>query len=362
MLFPQTAPVFAAAEKEHAPAVSGEAPEENAFRSSAYPTYSSYHDRYAGEKRPDAEILVRGKDYRKARTDEPGAVRVGSIGSEYGQENRDDVLIWNTDEGTLTYEVTVPETGCWCMAFSYLPIPSHMASIEFAVTIDGEIPYDTASRASLNKVYESDGEIRCDSRGNQMRPAQHQTGLWCETALLDADGLFNDPLCFYLEKGTHEIGFTFEKGWLALDSFKLYNPAPLPSYADYRRSAEGTASDTLIRLEGENAAYKSSATLYPTEDNASYLASPSDPGKTVYNTIGAGSWKKAMQTITWVIPAEEIPADSAPTAGCIWTGECRVRSWIRSDSGTIPSGRMSFPKMKTGSRWSSTSQSDSSTS
>ena len=303
MMFPQAAPLAVSAEK-----IPDTAADPVTVSTPALSSYSSYYDLHAGDKRPDAEILVHGKDYAELLTDEPDAVSVGSIGSEYGLENRDDVLIFNTDEGTLTYEITVPETGCYCMAFSYLPIPSSMATVEFAVTIDGEIPYDTASRATLNKVYENDGEIRLDSHGNQMRPAQRQAALWCETELLDADGLFNDPLCFYLTEGTHRIGFEIEKGWFALDAFRLYNPSPLPSYAAYRQSAQGEVTATLIRLEGEDAAYKSASTLCPTQDNTSYLASPAKADKTVYNTIGAGSWNKAMQSVTWVIPASQIPA------------------------------------------------------
>ena len=304
MLFPAATPLAVSAEKERDTRETAVLQETGSLSS-----YSSYHDRYAAEPRPDTEILVYGKDYRNAESDDSKAVSVGSTGSEYGLESRDDVLIWNTAEGTLTYEIEVPETGCYSLLFSYLPIPSNTSSIGFSVTIDGVVPYDTASRASLNKVYENDGAIACDSRGNQMRPPQRQTARWCESALADTDGLFNDPLLFYLEKGTHEIGFVIEKGWFALDWFKLYHPQPLPSYAEYRQSAQGTASGTLLRLEGENAACKSAATLYPTEDNASYLASPSSAGKTVYNTIGAGNWNKAGQTITWVIPGSEIPQD-----------------------------------------------------
>ena len=61
----------------------------------------------------------------------------------------------------------------------------------------------------------------------------------------------------------------------------------------------------MIRLEGEQADYKSDSTLYPTYDNSSYLASPSNPTKMVYNTIGSGNWKKALQTITWNINDKE---------------------------------------------------------
>ncbi len=277
-------------------------------------TYSEYYDAHAGMNRPDQEIMVRGSSCTAWESDAEQDISIGSCGAAYDTENKENVLIWNAADGTVSYEISVPETGIYCMELSYLPIPSNMANIEFSILIDGESPYDTASRATLNKVYVNNGEIRYDSKGNQVRPSQKQIGRWCTTPLMDVDGLFNDPLIFHLGEGRHEITLEIVKGYFALEYLKFYNPDRLPSYDDYQKSVSSTVRredtpSTLIRIEGENALYKSDSTLYPTTDNASYLASPSNPAKTVYNTIGAGNWTKAMQTITWEIPAEELTSD-----------------------------------------------------
>ncbi len=277
-------------------------------------TYSDYYDLYVDAHRPEQEILIAGNSFTAWDCDEDANVSVGSCGAEYEQENKDNILIWNAADGTITYKIDVPETGVYCMEASYLPIPSNMANIEFSVQIDGKVPYDTASRVTLNKVYVNNGEIELDSRGNQVRPSQKQIGMWMTTPLWDVDGLFNEPLMFYLEEGSHELTLDITKGYFALEYLKFYNPTALDSYETYTSGVNASVSvestpSTLIRIEGEHAVYKSDSTLYPTADNSSYLASPSNPAKTVYNTIGAGNWAQAMQTITWEIPAEDLPHD-----------------------------------------------------
>lgn len=274
-------------------------------------TYCNYYNKYINENRPSQEIVVQGSSYDSLSYDEDANVSVGSFGKEYQQENRDNVLIWNAPDGSVSYSVDIPETGIYYMDFSYLPIPSNMTAIEFCILIDGQSPYDTASHATLNKNYINRKEIEFDTKGNQIRPSQIQSGLWMKTALSDIDGLFDEPLIFYLEQGNHEITFEIAKGFFALDYFKLYYPEPIQSYAEYQNqvSSQVSVTDTptaLIRIEGENAIYKSDATLYPTADNANYLTSPSNPSKTVYNTIGAGNWNQARQTITWEIAGKDI--------------------------------------------------------
>ena len=287
-----------------------EALEEAELTYMKHDSYSQYYAAHADAERPDVSVIVQGDDYLTCEHQD--GVAVGSIGS--GQESRDNVLIWDAEDGTVSYAVDVPETGFYCMAFSYLPIPSHTTSIVFSVAVDGEIPFDTASRATLNKVFVNDGDIRTDSKGNQLRPTQKQDSIWMETPLMDVDGLFNEPIAFYLEKGEHEISFEIERGYFVLDWFSLYNPEVLPSYEEYVLNTDTTVTpestpSTCIRIEGEDASFKSSPTLCPTSDNTSSLASPSDPAKTVFNTIGAGTWNQALQTITWNIPADELHGD-----------------------------------------------------
>ena len=146
-----------------------------------------------------------------------------------------------------------------------------------------------------------------DSRGNQVRPSQIQSGAWMSTYLQDVDGLFNDPLIFYLEAGTHTLTLSGVKANIALEYIAFSQPEQAAPYGDSKPDASALSStpSTMIRLEGEQADYKSDSTLYPTYDNSSYLASPSNPTKMVYNTIGSGNWKKALQTITWNINDKE---------------------------------------------------------
>ncbi|WP_302367728.1 extracellular solute-binding protein [Ruminococcus champanellensis] len=265
-------------------------------------TYSDYYDVYSGSSRPDVEIMMPGAEYDST---EGGNFSVGSYGTE--GDTKDNVLIWDSSEGKVNYKFTGAQSGVYCANRSYFPLETTATTIELSMLIDGESPYDTASRITLNKRWVNEKDIYVDSRGNQVRPSQIQSGAWMSTYLQDVDGLFNDPLIFYLEAGTHTLTLSGVKANIALEYIAFSQPEQAAPYGDSKPDASALSSTppTMIRLEGEQADYKSDSTLYPTYDNSSYLASPSNPTKMVYNTIGSGNWKKALQTITWNINDKE---------------------------------------------------------
>lgn len=271
-------------------------------------SYSDYYDMHAGDVRPDDEIVIRGTDI----TSSEGDVAVGSYGPE--GDVRDDVLIWSSTDGSISYDINVAQTGIYCVDISYCAMESNSSAVELAMTIDGKEPYDTASRLTLNRVWTNEQDIYTDSRGNQVRPSQVQKEMWQDCWVGDIDGLFSEPLFFYLEAGSHEVTFTSERAQVAVETITFKNPEMLPTYSEYVSSVqasvtkEGTPSN-LFRVEGEDAVYKSDSTLYPIYDNSNYLVSPSSPTKVVYNTIGGANWDKALQTVTWTISRDKIKND-----------------------------------------------------
>lgn len=268
-------------------------------------SYSDYYDLYNTQPRPDCSVTIKGSEFDSVSG---SGFSVGSYGSE--DDVRDDLLLWQPESGEVSYKVDVPESGVYCIEIDYFPMKSGSPNIELSLRIDGETPYDTATRITLSKTWVNETEIRTDSRGNQIRPPQVQSGRWTSCFFGDIDGLFNEPLFFYLEKGVHTLSFSSEKAGIAIESLTLCNPEKPRSYADYKGSADiGGTPSNLIRLEGENANFKSDSTLCPGYDNTTYLVSPSNPRKLVYNTLGGGNWKKALQSVTWTIPSEEIGSD-----------------------------------------------------
>ena len=271
-------------------------------------SYSDYYDLHSDDKRPDKEILVNAADYSSC----DGDLTVGSHSANGVTKNN--VLLWESQDGKVTYDIQVPETGIYCLDVSYCGLDTGSSAIELSMSVDGRLPYDTASRITLNRVWVNEKDIYKDQRGNQVRPPQIQKEMWQTGWVEDVDGLFNEPLFFFLEKGAHEIAFSSEKAQFALEYFRFASPDEVPTYSEYLSSKNVSVSveetpSRLFRVEGENASYKSDQTLYPTYDNTNYLVSPSDPRKVVYNTIGSGNWQKATQSVTWDIPKELIGND-----------------------------------------------------
>lgn len=258
-------------------------------------SYTNYVKKYADAARPDQTVEVLGKDYDPASVTD-AQITVTTVDGE------NDVMQWANQEGSVSWTVNIPETGVYNIKMIYEALESNTNDVEFSLLIDGESPYATASRITLSKRWINESEIKQDSRQNDIRPGQISTPCWQETPLEDIDGLFNEPLEFYMEAGEHTITFESEKAEFAVKSFTFYQYEAPAAYTAPSDSDLTQAQGQKITLEGETAAYKSSRTLYPTADKSSYLTSSangSSPTKTRYNTIGSGSWTQSTQTVTW---------------------------------------------------------------
>lgn len=258
-------------------------------------SYTNYVKKYADAARPDQTVEVLGKDYDPASVTD-AQITVTTVDGE------NDVMQWANQEGSVSWTVNIPETGVYNIKMIYEALESNTNDVEFSLLIDGESPYATASRITLSKRWINESEIKQDSRQNDIRPGQISTPCWQETPLEDIDGLFNEPLEFYMEAGEHTITFESEKAEFAVKSFTFYQYEAPAAYTAPSDSDLTQAQGQKITLEGETAVYKSSRTLYPTSDKSSYLTSSangSSPTKTRYNTIGSGSWTQSTQTVTW---------------------------------------------------------------
>lgn len=258
-------------------------------------SYTNYVKKYADAARPDKTVEVLGKDYDPASVTD-AQITVTTV------DGKNDVMQWANQEGSVSWKVNIPETGVYNIKMVYEALESNTNDVEFSLLIDGESPYATASRITLSKRWINESEIKQDSRQNDIRPGQISTPCWQETPLEDIDGLFNEPLEFYMEAGEHTITFESEKAEFAVKSFIFYQYEAPAAYTAPSDSDLTQAQGQKITLEGETAAYKSSRTLYPTADKSSYLTSSangSSPTKTRYNTIGSGSWTQSTQTVTW---------------------------------------------------------------
>lgn len=263
-------------------------------------SYTNYVKKYADAARPQTDdITVMGADY-KSKSDDLSQ-------GDTTFDGRSDVLYWANQTGSVTYEVTVPEDGCYNMKMSYQALEGSTSDVQFSLLIDGESPYATASRITLNKRWVNETDIKQDSKGNDMRPGQVESPCWQETPLEDIDGLFNEPLMFYMTAGTHEITLESEKAQFVLEKLTVYQYEAPEAYTAPSDSDLKQTQGQTITLEGETAQYKSARTLYPTSDKTSYMTSSvngSSPTKTRYNTIGGGSWTQSTQTVTWEFNVE----------------------------------------------------------
>ena len=270
-------------------------------------TYANYLRKYADAAHPDSEIVIEAAKYTSTEADASGVKPELSQTSYQGVDN---CLLWSNQSGVVNYSFTVKESGLYNLELLYYTIAGDNTTVELSMKIDGDFPFTAAKDFTLDRYWADASGVKKDSRDNDIRSGQVEYDTWVTYPIKDKEGLFNDPYFFYLEAGNHTLTFTGIKVNVAFKSFTFKN---YDAVSDYTKPTDeqlqttpaltsmNAIGSTTVFVEGENNLYKSASTLYATSDRTTYMTSPSHPTKQRYNTVGATTWNKATQSITWEI-------------------------------------------------------------
>jgi len=221
-------------------------------------------------------------------------------------EGMDDVLLTEED-GFVTWEVDIPQAGFYHLKLDYFPYEGKSSSIERAVYINGEIPFDGASNVTFHRIWGNESEVKTDVNGNDIRPSQKEKPFWTDSYFNDHVGYVNGPYAFYFEQGLNTISLEGIREPLMISHIQVLSVEERISYDQYKElhaDKEMAAADIQF-FQTENQAYSSSPTLYPLNDRTSTRTMPSSPKLVKLNTIGGNNWRISGDFIVWDFEVEE---------------------------------------------------------
>ncbi|WP_210090979.1 extracellular solute-binding protein [Paenibacillus turicensis] len=266
-------------------------------------SYDHYLRKHKNEPHPTDEIVIQGANYIVTKDMNPQLIT--ELGGEAGK------FLRTEEHGSVTWELNVPQSGLYHMTLRYFPIEGKSSAIERELLIDGQTPFSSARNLSFHRVWANEkDEIEQDSRGNDLRPRQVESPRWQEAVFRDTEGYYEEPYQFYFSAGQHTVTLLSTREPMVIDSIKLHHYKSPPAYVEVAKEYEikGYKETTghFIKVQGEDAVYKSSPTLYPITDRSSPSTEPYDVSKIVMNTIGGNNWRVPGQWIAWEM---EVPED-----------------------------------------------------
>jgi ABC-type glycerol-3-phosphate transport system substrate-binding protein len=268
--------------------------------------YGAYLRQHEQEARPVRSVKVNGASAITSTEEVPGV----TFERPTLHDGREGVLLWYGGAGTATFEVDVPEAGLYRIGIEYEGLAGGNGEIEFAITVDGQMPFRQAQSILLPRRFHSVSTDRVlDPTGNELRAKQVETVHFEELDAADTEGFFEDPYLFHFEQGRHTLALSLRKESVALAGIRIHSATQAPDYATYTSAQDGdwTVYDgPPLLVQGENASETTSPILYPMYDRSSPATQPNDPSRIRYNTIGQWNWRYQGQRISWRF---EVPAD-----------------------------------------------------
>jgi ABC-type glycerol-3-phosphate transport system substrate-binding protein len=217
--------------------------------------------------------------------------------------------LYTPEEGSVTFTFDVKTEGFYNIVVEYIPVEGKNNTIERKLYINDEIPFENAKYLKFTRCWENANPVKRDSRDNDVRPSQKEHEQWMKAMLKDSDGYYQEPFSFYFKKGENTLTLESVKEPVKLGKIIIKNEEPSLNYDEYlkKHKDEGAkeVSDALIKIQAEDALYKSDSTLYPVSDRTSSLTEPYSPSKTRLNVIGGANWKTVGQWISWEVDVEE---------------------------------------------------------
>ena len=252
----------------------------------------------AGVFEPEHEVVVRGRDYDRAS----GEVTAASI------EGVD--CVYTGEDAVVEWEVDIPSAGLYNIELEYYPVEGRGTSIERALEINGEVPFEGAEYLRFSRIWGDAEDIVTDNQGSELRPLQKEHPSWTRHVLNDSMGDYLEPYKFYLSEGRNTLALRSRREPVAIKSVRIFQLPEPPSYKEVlaMQLAQGhrPASGVMIRLQERDSTYRSSSTLSPQPDRGDPTLEPYHPVLLRLNSIGGTEWSQAGEWIRWDF---EVPED-----------------------------------------------------
>jgi len=218
-----------------------------------------------------------------------------------------------TDQNSvIEWKINVAKTGLYAIKVTYYPFANEDISIERELQINGKLPFSSSAAISFGRRFANNGEIKSDSKGNDIRPKLTEQSDWYTTLVGGTQDYVDNQYYFYFKGGENLITLRNGQGKMAVSGIELCQPESVPSYKEYKRELERQGIKKVekgtIKIQGESFSYCSNGTIYAKNDNTSPSTesidgSPASLYNQRINTVGGENWKNAKQWIEWEVNA-----------------------------------------------------------
>ncbi len=220
-----------------------------------------------------------------------------------------EVLVLGDGDGTATWTVDVPVTGLYELEISYYNEGGNEAKIQRRLTIDGTVPYEEANNLCLYRYFVEDGDVRINSIGDEVWPKQKEVSLWQTVRAVDGQGIYVNPLLFYLTEGIHEIALTYVDQPLTLGTLAFTSPKTYPSYEEMKamyaqHGYTPVSEDAMVKFQGEDSLWRSE-NVVRRENDADPKTEPRSGAQRVLNVVGGWRWRLGNASVTWEFEVPE---------------------------------------------------------
>lgn len=221
------------------------------------------------------------------------------------------VIVMGEGDSSASWTVDVPADGLYELEIVYYAQEGNEAKVQRRLLIDGAVPFDEANNLCLYRRFvEAEDEIgRTNSIDDEVWPRQNEVRLWQTVRAVDGQGIYVDPLQFYLTAGTHEITLQYVDQPVSIASMAFVAPETYPAYAEV--SAAYEAAGYQDAPEGTQVKFQAEDTLWRSE-NVIRRESDSDPkteprsgANRVLNTLGGWRWRLGNAAVTWEFDVPE---------------------------------------------------------
>ena len=248
----------------------------------------------------------------------------GLAKAKYESYLNGDTGFYMGEEGTLTYNVNVTNSGLYFIKIKYFIPAGKGSNPQRALLINDETLFSELGSLTFYRLYtdnydnvtEEDIEngifFRQDINGNDIKPSQKEIFEYREEYIQDTTGYIYQPYYIYLNAGANTISFQSIRDNFVITEIQVVSPLDyeMPTYEKYIEEVkathnvnENTVTGVMDKYEVENPDIRvsSSPTLYPISDRTNATNNPSHPVKTKYNAVGGSKWSTPGDYMSWKI-------------------------------------------------------------